>query len=575
MVCWLQEASEVENDLDRIRQGDCITLLGNLPAGKVDLVFADPPFNIGYEYDHYDDCRTREEYLDWSRRWMSGIARALKPTGTFWLAIGDEYAAELKLMAQDQLGFTCRSWVIWYYTFGVNCVRGFSRSHTHLLHFVKDPAHFTFNAENPSVRVLSARQLVYADARANPKGRLPDNTWILRPQDAPAASFAPMHDTWYFARVAGTFREREGYHGCQMPEQLLGRIIRVSSSPGELVLDPFVGSGTTAVTAKKLGRRWLGYECSPEYARRARERVAMASVGEPLDGPKDPLRSAPATARGKSKLRLRNGRPLPVCDDETERAITHAYQSTSNGYSADYLLCDRELNHEFVSACKRSGIPGSPYVWNRLLLRIRKRGKLPKAWRSQRQISFETLDSCSFGSEIAMHLLSVDYDMELEDLLCHPSFAREFDRGAARFAPGHSSFAYRWAALTIRKRSPKSRLLAKERFARWRTRKLPESRPLSDYASDEFARPGVYIASATKDSLYVGETTNLRDRITQMLHCDSWMDLNCGVLAFVPQTDYKRQHGLQSMLIHRTNPLLNSRLLQPKLDGRRGASQGG
>ncbi len=102
-----------------------------MPAESVHLAFADPPFNIGYEYDTYDDTRPAEDYLAWSRRWMEGVIRALRPDGTFWLAIGDDYAAELKLLSQD-LGFHCRSWVIWYYTFGVNCKYKFSRSHTHL-----------------------------------------------------------------------------------------------------------------------------------------------------------------------------------------------------------------------------------------------------------------------------------------------------------------------------------------------------------------------------------------------------------------------------------------------------------
>ena len=175
----------------------------------------------------------------------------------------------------------------------MNCVRGFSRSHTHLFHFVSDPDDFTFNGENPAIRVPSARQLVYADSRANPKGRLPDNTWIYRPQDAPQGSFAPMHDTWYFSRVAGTFKEREGFHGCQMPEQLLGRIIRVSSNPRDIVLDPFSGSGTTLVVAKKLGRQWLGFELSRDYTTRIRERMAKTSVGDKLDGPVDPMRRKP------------------------------------------------------------------------------------------------------------------------------------------------------------------------------------------------------------------------------------------------------------------------------------------
>jgi site-specific DNA-methyltransferase (adenine-specific) len=225
---------------------------------------------------------------------MAGVHKALKPDGTFWLAIGDEYAAELKMLAQRELGFTCRSWVIWYYTFGVNCKRAFSRSHTHLFHFVKDAQNFTFNADDPAVRVPSARQLVYADARANPKGRLPDNTWILRPQDIPDG-FKAEDNTWFFSRVAGTFKEREGFHGCQMPEQLLGRIIRCCSNPSEIVLDPFGGSGTTFAVAKKLGRRWIGCELSADYVAKIKSRLADTRVDELLDGAADPLTSAPPT----------------------------------------------------------------------------------------------------------------------------------------------------------------------------------------------------------------------------------------------------------------------------------------
>jgi DNA modification methylase len=282
--------------LNQVHQGSCIEGLQALDAGSVDLVFADPPFNIGYSYDVYHDQKHDHEYLDWSRKWIGGVKRALKPNGTFWLAIGDEYAAELKLIAQNDCGFTCRSWVIWYYTFGVNCVRGFSRSHTHLFHFVCDPADFTFNADDPALRVPSARQLVYADRRANPKGRLPDNTWILRPQDLPQG-FLPDDDTWYFPRVAGTFKEREGFHGCQMPEQLLGRIIRGSSNPGQIVLDPFGGSGTTFAVAKKLARQWIGFELSPDYVDKICARLERIAAGDRLDGEADPITSAPPTDR--------------------------------------------------------------------------------------------------------------------------------------------------------------------------------------------------------------------------------------------------------------------------------------
>jgi site-specific DNA-methyltransferase (adenine-specific) len=279
-------------------QGDCIEGLGRLAAGSVDLAFADPPFNIGYDYDVYDDRADAEHYLEWTRAWGKAVERVLKPTGTFWLAIGDEYAAELKLIFQQDLGFTCRSWVIWYYTFGVNCTKKFSRSHAHLFHFVKDAKRFTFNSKD--IRVPSARQLVYADARAKEDGRLPDDTWILRPQDLPDG-FQPDEDTWYFSRVCGTFKERAGWHGCQMPEQLLGRIIRACSNPGEVVLDPFAGSGTTLVVAKKLGRKWVGFELSVEYAKQAQARLEAAAEGQALEGAEEPTVSAPPTPRRRRR----------------------------------------------------------------------------------------------------------------------------------------------------------------------------------------------------------------------------------------------------------------------------------
>jgi site-specific DNA-methyltransferase (adenine-specific) len=266
-----------------------------LPAESVDLVFADPPFNIGYDYDAYDDNQSPNTYLQWTRSWGSAVRRILKPTGTFWLAIGDEYAAELNIIFKRELGFTCRSWVVWYYTFGVNCKTKFSRSHAHLFHFVRDPKQFVFNDDQ--IRVPSARQMVYGDHRADARGRIPDDTWILRPQDMPRG-FEASEDTWYYPRVCGTFKERRGWHGCQMPEQLLGRILRVSSNPGELILDPFAGSGTTLVVAKKLNRYCLGFDLSEQYVQKVAERLAQVKPGDPLEGAKEPLVSAPKTSEG-------------------------------------------------------------------------------------------------------------------------------------------------------------------------------------------------------------------------------------------------------------------------------------
>ncbi len=290
----------------RVREGDCLDLLSRITSDSIPLAFADPPFNIGYAYDTYNDHRTSDDYLEWSKRWMSEIRRVLRPDGTFWLAIGDEYAAELKVIATRELGFVCRSWVVWYYTFGVNCQQKFNRSHAHLFHFVCNPKSFTFNAD--AIRVPSARELVYGDRRANPKGRLPDDTWILRPQDLPSG-FTAEEDTWYFPRVCGTFKERSGWHGCQMPEQLLGRVIRSSSNPGDLVIDPFAGSGTTLAVAKKLNRSYLGFELSSDYVVQIRKRLASVVNGQSLDGSPEPLKSVPTTRQGKRLVKPTRNRP--------------------------------------------------------------------------------------------------------------------------------------------------------------------------------------------------------------------------------------------------------------------------
>jgi DNA modification methylase len=294
-------ADKVKNpiQLDTLYNSDCIAGMGKIPEGSVDLAFADPPFNIGYKYDVYEDRMKADEYLAWSKQWGKALVRTLKPNGTFWLAIGDDFAAELKLMFQRELGLISRSWVIWYYTFGVNCKFKFSRSHTHLFHFVKDPRNFTFNTEE--IRVPSARQLVYADARANSVGRLPDDTWILRPQDIPD-SFTPDEDTWHVPRVCGTFKERAGWHGCQMPEKVLERVIRACSNPGDTVLDPFGGSGTTLVVAKKLDRRFIGFELSTDYAKRVQDRLKTIKAGDPITDPRATSKEkAPPTAKGKRR----------------------------------------------------------------------------------------------------------------------------------------------------------------------------------------------------------------------------------------------------------------------------------
>ncbi len=230
-------------EVNKVYLGDCVEIMKTLPEKSIDLIFADPPFNIGIKYDVHNDNMPYDAYYKWSERWISEAYRLLKDNGTIYIAIGDEFAAEINIILK-KTGFYFRNWIIWYYTFGQNQRKKFNRAHTHILYFTKDKERFTFNDKD--IRVPSARQLIYNDKRANPLGKIPD-------------------DVWQFPRVCGTFKERIGKHPCQMPEDLLELIIKTSSNEGDIVMDPFGGTGTTSAVAKKLKRNFITMEISKDY----------------------------------------------------------------------------------------------------------------------------------------------------------------------------------------------------------------------------------------------------------------------------------------------------------------------
>jgi len=240
--------------LNKIICGDCIEVLGKVGEPFADLIFADPPFNIGYKYDKYYDKVKKKNYIAWTKDWMSACKKVLKPHGSFYIAIGDDYAANVKIIA-DELGLIMRNWIIWHYTFGQQTKTKFARAHTHIFYFANDSKNFTFN--DYTVRVPSDRQLIYNDRRANPVGKMPDDVWTSD------------------SRVCGTFKERAGWHPCQMPESLLKRIVAVSSNPGDCVLDPFSGSGTTAAAAYQLERNYVGVEISESYVENSNKRLTQ------------------------------------------------------------------------------------------------------------------------------------------------------------------------------------------------------------------------------------------------------------------------------------------------------------
>lgn len=226
----------------------------------VRLVFADPPYNIGFDYgEGHDDLLPDADYLAWCERWMRECADLLTPDGSMWVLINDEYAAEYAV-ALKRTGLAMRKWVIWYESFGANNANNFGNTHRHLFYFVRDPKRFVFNRD--AVSRPSDRQTKYNDARANPDGKVLDDVWF------------DIH------RVTGTAAERIPDFPTQLPLALLRRIVACCSEPGDLILDPFNGSGTTGVAAVESGRRYVGIERSKEYADASRLRLRGVSRHE-------------------------------------------------------------------------------------------------------------------------------------------------------------------------------------------------------------------------------------------------------------------------------------------------------
>lgn len=259
----------VQPPLGQVVVGDCLDVMRSWLPNTIDFAFADPPYNLGVRYDGYEDNLPEREYLAWCARWCLAVWRLLKKDGTFWVAIGPKMQAGVRLEA-ERAGFIWRNTVVWHYTFGSRQEGNFTPSWTALHYFVKDAKNYTWNPE--AVRVPSARQLKYADKRANAAGKVPDNVWALLPAEQPEL-FRPDQDCWLESRVCGTFKERSG-HPTQMPLAVLERIILACTNPGQIVLDPMAGSGSTLMAAQKLARQFVGIDRSERYVAMAQERLS-------------------------------------------------------------------------------------------------------------------------------------------------------------------------------------------------------------------------------------------------------------------------------------------------------------
>jgi len=225
--------------------GDAIEELKKLPDGSVDLICTDPPYNLGKDYGNNIDWKQWHEYEKFTLDWLTESKRVLKNTGSIYVFMGVKFISRLFLMLQE-LDLHFNGWITWHYTQGMGRKKGFSPRHEDILYFTKSDD-FTFNLDD--IRIPQK----YYRERNNMSGANPG-------------------DVWEFSHVHYSNPERVN-HPTQKPEALMKRIISASSNKNDIVLDPFVGSGTTCVVANFLGRKWIGFDINPEYIAMSEKRV--------------------------------------------------------------------------------------------------------------------------------------------------------------------------------------------------------------------------------------------------------------------------------------------------------------
>lgn len=259
---WESVYAEGQNSLF---QGDSLDWLRTIPDGSVDLVFADPPYNI--KKADWDMFESQEEYIDWSMKWIAEASRILGENGTMYVCGFSEILADLKHPSMKY--FKSCKWLIWHYKNKANLGRDWGRSHESILHLRKSKK-FTMNIDD--VRIPYGRHTLkypshpQADTSQYGNGGKRKDVWTPHPAGAKPKDVIEVPTT------CNGMGEKTA-HPTQKPEELLRKIVLASSNPGDVVVDPFSGSGTTIVVAKQLGRRWMGCDISPEYNRWAIERL--------------------------------------------------------------------------------------------------------------------------------------------------------------------------------------------------------------------------------------------------------------------------------------------------------------
>ncbi len=232
--------------------GDAAHEMSRLPNASIDLIIADPPYNLGKDYGNNVDQKAWHEYVSFTRTWLSQAIRLLKPTGSIYVFMGVRFISRLFLMLEGEFELNFNGWITWHYTQGMGRKTGFSPRHEDILYFTRSEQ-FPFNLDE--IRIPQK----YYRERNNMAGANPG-------------------DVWTFSHVHYCSAEREA-HPTQKPEALMERMIKASSHPGDLILDPFVGSGTTCRVAQVLGRNWLGIDINPEYINMSQQRMDSTFEG--------------------------------------------------------------------------------------------------------------------------------------------------------------------------------------------------------------------------------------------------------------------------------------------------------
>ena len=242
---------------------DVLDLLGRLADRSVDLIVTDPPYALAKQ--EWDEFESLDAYVAWCDRWLGEVSRVLAPHGSAYVCGFSEILADVKVRSARRFA-GCR-WLVWYYRNKANLGRDWGRSHESILHLRGEAARVDVDAVRVPYNGHTTRYPARVQAVSSQYGR-----GVRRDRWEPHPLGAKPRDVLEIPVICNGMAEKTP-HATQKPEALIERLILASSAPGQLVVDPFVGSGTTAVVAARLGRSWLCGDADPRYVGLARERL--------------------------------------------------------------------------------------------------------------------------------------------------------------------------------------------------------------------------------------------------------------------------------------------------------------